>query len=70
MILGFRASINNDTHRLFITRLVNLGVKFCGIKSQTDGDFYSFIYDSEDDFRLAQKLKRVMVKTHPDIPVL
>ena len=73
MILGFRANINNDSHRIFITRLINFGVNFKGIPSCEsncdDRDSYSFIFDSENDFINAKKVKRSMIDQYKDIPL-
>lgn len=73
MILGFRANIDKDSHRIFLTRLQNYGVNFKGIPttdSSEDRNVYSFIFDTEIDFRQAQKIKRNMVHRYNDIPVL
>ncbi len=74
MILGFRANINNDSHRIFLTRLQNSGVNFKGIPSSEsineEQNTYSFIFDNEIDFRQAQKIKRSMIDQYADIPTL
>lgn len=69
MILGFRANINEDSHRVFLTRLKNQGINFKGIPSYNEKDHYSFLFDSEQDFRLAQKVKRSMLERYPNIPM-
>jgi hypothetical protein len=70
MILGFRANINNDSHRIFLIRLVNYGVKFIGIPSQKERDHYSFVFDTDTDFRMAQTVRRSMVAlNYNDIPM-
>lgn len=69
MILGFRANINEDSHRIFLTRLKDNGVNFKGAPSETDRNYYCFLFDSEQDFRLAQVVKKSMVEKYPNIPM-
>lgn len=74
MILGFRANIDKDSHRVFLTRLQNHGVNFKGIPTSDSSDeersTYSFIFDTENDFRQAQTIKRSMTPRYSDIPTL
>jgi hypothetical protein len=69
MIKGFRANINQDSHRIFLSRLINHGVVFKGIQSKGSGEEYSFIFDTDDDFKKAQQIKRVMIEQYEDVPM-
>ncbi len=68
MILGFRANINEDSHRIFITRLQSNSVKFYGKKS-LDNENYSFIFNSVEDFKQAEKIKNAMLERYPNVPM-
>lgn len=69
MILGFRANINQDSHRIFLTRITNAGAAFRGIPSLESNEVYSFIFDTEEDFRIAQRVKRSMSERYEDVPM-
>ena len=69
MILGFRANINQDSHRIFINRLVDYGVLFKGMPSKENSEEYTFLFDSEGDFIKAQKVKRSMSEKYEDVPL-
>lgn len=69
MILGFRANINQDSHRIFINRLVDFGVSFKGILSTNSNEEYSFIFNDVEDFHKALKIKKSMVEKYDDIPM-
>lgn len=69
MILGFRANINNDTHRVFLTRLKNLGAQFKSAQSKENKEEYSFIFLHENEYSKAVKLASKMSELWPDIPL-
>lgn len=70
MILGLRGNINNDTHRIFLTRLVNNGTRVSGIKSLINHEEYSFVFASTEDFNFGRKLADSMRKRYTDVPVI
>ena len=70
MVLGFKANINQDSHRIFLTRLVNFRVNFYGIQNKQDRFEYNFVFKSEYDYTQALRVNKVMADQYNDIPQL
>jgi len=63
MILGFIGDINNDTHRVLLTRLANQKINFRSTKSTQSPSQYTILFETESDYKNAQKVAKVMAAT-------
>lgn len=68
MILGFRANINNDTDRIFLSRIKNSGILLNASKSKDDRYVYSFLITDERDLAKIREIRSKMVWRYENVP--